>query len=112
MSDNVGKNMIVAGSGIPMTSRKLILEGRKNGVQLVVIDADGEYESIAKAMGVKVIKLNPASGGRFNPFEAYDGSVRAEILEGKAKVCQAKGHHRKAYKLLHKAKLERKRGKC
>ena len=46
-----------------------LLQHRKHGLQVIVIDPDGEYKRIASALGGDYVRLAPGSEQHLNPFD-------------------------------------------
>lgn len=64
-----------AGSGKTFFVSLLTMRSALQGVRSVIIDPEGEYGSIAEAMGGKVVKIAPGSSTIPNPFDLEDEEV-------------------------------------
>lgn len=61
-----------AGSGKTFFTSLLIMRSALKGIQSAIIDPEGEYCGMARAMGGVVIDLNPNSTTMINPFEVSE----------------------------------------
>ncbi|HSH59109.1 MAG TPA: hypothetical protein VK988_05600 [Acidimicrobiales bacterium] len=71
-------NILVAGQigrGKSSFVKSVIWRSSVFGSRAAVLDPKGEYHSLAAAMGVEPIKLQPGGGLRLNPLDAGPGAV-------------------------------------
>jgi type IV secretory pathway VirB4 component len=76
-----------AGSGKTFLVSLLTLRSALKGVRTVIIDPEGEYKKLTKAVGGSHIYIAPDSRTHINPFDLEESDLtEEEILEGKPEV--------------------------
>lgn len=76
-----------AGSGKTFLVSLLTLRSALKGVRTVIIDPEGEYKKLTKAIGGSHIYIAPDSNTHINPFDLEESDLtEEEIQEGKPEV--------------------------